>query len=274
MPYATGAAATPNQLLDAIRAFAVNQGWSVDRWTSDGLGMALSINADGIYAHFRSDPDNAGSNWYTALGLSGSTGFSAGAAWDAQPGAFPSPLYCSAQTGGNSLFPCAYHLFAQASPRFLAGCFVSPNQANTHFVVCDVQKVGVWNGGAFFGTDQHIGAALMSGYFQGGIALRADFNGAGGWHGSGGGRDVRLFGIDPVTNAFNSLAPLFPARLRINSPIDDTTPAIIGFLPSIRLVHMDAIGNGDLLTLGPDNWRCFLLLDRVSGADYGIAYLV
>jgi hypothetical protein len=269
MPYATGTAATPNQLLDAIRAFAVNQGWSVNRWTSHGTGMTLSINADGIYANFRSDPYDEGSDWYTALGISGSTGFSAASAWNAQPGASP-PIPCSARPGGRSLFPCTYHLFAHASPRFLAGSFVSPNQANTHFVVCNVQKVGVWNGGAFFGTDQYLYMPAMHG-----VALRADFNGADGWHGWVGGRQVRLFGVDPVTNAFNGLAPLFPARLSIDSPIDNSTPAIVGFLPYIRLVHMNAIGNGDLLTLGPDNWRCFLLLDRASGHySTGIAYLV
>jgi len=272
MAYATGTSATPNQLLDAIRAFAASQGWAVDRWTADGLGMALSIHADGIYAHFRSDPDNAGSNWFTALGISGSTSFSAGSAWDAQPGAFPMPITCSAQPDGSSLFPCVYHLFGQASPRFLAGCFVSPNQANTHFVVCNVQKVGVWNGGAFFGTDQYIGALFQNSSFSSGIELRADFNGADGWHGSGGGRMVKLLSVDPVTNAFNALAPLFPARLSINSPIDDSTPAVVGFLPYIRMVNMNAIGNGDQITLGPDTWQCFLQLNRAN-SNPGVAYL-
>jgi hypothetical protein len=200
MPYATGTASTPDQLLDAIRAFAAGQGWSIDRWMSDGLGMTLSINADGIYAHFRSDPYDEGSNWNTALGISGSTGFSSASAWNAQPGAFLNPIYCTAQPGGSSLFPCTYHLFAHTSPRFLAGGFVSPNQCNTHFVVCNVQKVGVWNGGAFFGTDQHIGAPL-SPYFQGGFNLRADFNGSDGWHGSDGGQLCIVLSVNSVLAA-------------------------------------------------------------------------
>lgn len=274
MAYATGTAATPDQMLDAIRAFAALQGWTVDRWAADGPGMALSIHVDNLYAHFRSDPYNEVNDWSMALGICGSTGFSAGAAWDAQPGAFPYPLTCTARPDGNSLFPCTYHLFAQASPRSLSGCFVSPNQANTHFIVCDTQKVGAWTGGAFFGGDQYLSQLYGAGSipYIGSVALRADFNGSGQWHGAQGNRTISLFSFDPVTNAFNSLTPLLPVRLAINSPIDDSTPAIVGFLPHIRLVDMEAIGNGDLLTLGPDTWQCFFPTSRFNSSA-GIAYL-
>lgn len=274
MAYATGSAATPDQMLDAIRTFAILQGWTLDRWTADGAGMTLSIHVASLYAHFRSDPFDAGSGWGTALALHGATGFSAGAAWNAQPGTFPAPLTCSAQPNGNGLFPCTYYLFAQTSPLSLAGCFVSPNQANTHFIVCDTQAVGAWTGGAFFGGEQYLyqpyGAGSMIAI--GSVALRADFNGTQEWHGAPGNRAIRLFGLDPVTNAFNGLAPLLPVRLAINSPIDNSTPAIVGFLPHIRLVDMEAIGNGDPLTLGPDTWQCFFPISRVNDS-VGVAYL-
>ncbi len=274
MAYATGTAATPDQMLDALRAFAALQGWTVDRWTADGSGMVLSIHVASLYAHFRSDPYDEGSGWSTAMEFYGSTGFDSGSTWDAQPGCFPYPLTCTAQPNGNSLFPCTYHLFAQASPRGLAGCFVSPNQANTHFIVCDTQKVGAWTGGAFFGGDQFLYQPYGAGStpYIGSVALRADFNESGQWHGAQGNRTISLFGFDPVTNAFNGLAPLLPARLAINSPINDSTPAIVGFLPHIRLVDMEAIGNGDLLTLGPDTWQCFFPISRVNNSA-GIAYL-
>lgn len=274
MAYATGTATTPDQMLDAIRAFAALQGWTVDRWAIDGLGKTLSIHVDSLYAHFRSDPYDAGGGWSTALDCCGANGFSAGSGWNAQPGTFPYPLTLTAQPDGNSLFPCTYHLFAQASPRCLAGCFVSPNQANVHFIVCDVQKVGVWTGGAFFGGDQY----LYQPYGWGGpahigsVALRGNFNGTAQWHGTPGNRTISQFGFEPVTNAFNGLAPLMPVRLAINSPINNSTPAIVGFLPQLRLVDMEAIGNGDLITLGPEVWQCFFPVSRINNS-YGIAYL-
>jgi len=43
MAYQTGTAATPDQLLDALRVFAVANGWTQLHWAPSGTGQALSL---------------------------------------------------------------------------------------------------------------------------------------------------------------------------------------------------------------------------------------
>jgi len=81
MAYQTGTSANPDQLLDALRVFAVANGWTQLRWAPDGTGQTLSLAKGGLYVHLRSAVNERLSTRYntiTGIWLIGSTGFDAG----------------------------------------------------------------------------------------------------------------------------------------------------------------------------------------------------
>lgn len=125
MAYETGTATNVNDLLDKFRLFAIAQGWTANRWVVAGSGRELCIQKSSAFFNFRSYSNEtmtvtgSASSGRTGIALNGSDGFSAGAAWDRQPG------YPQRQAGGASdqahanvpvfvnlgPFP-AYHFFA------------------------------------------------------------------------------------------------------------------------------------------------------------------
>ncbi len=182
MTYATGVASTAHQLIDAIHSFAGANDWTVYRYAADGAGHRLHVNRGDVWANF----STAYAPGSYALALNGSTGYRGASAWDSQPNAIPYPLTCPNQVGTQSapLFPCTWHLFAQTNPDLLAGVFVSPAQANTHFAVGQLIKTGIYDSGAFYGGHQFWAPAVGS-YYAHNLALRAEVEGAQ-WLGAGG----------------------------------------------------------------------------------------
>lgn len=125
MGYQTGVANNINDLLDKFRLFAVDEGWSVNRWSTVGSGRELCIEKGTMFFNFRSVNGettvingSSGPNRF-GLNINGSDGFSSGAAWDRQPGY---PLRTSSWGGdqGHAFVPtflnagpyAAYHFFA------------------------------------------------------------------------------------------------------------------------------------------------------------------
>lgn len=104
MGYQTGTSTGPNDLLDKLRLFLIGEGWTVNGWTTVGLGYRLhvqkTVSGGGpeMYFNFRSaidergttiTEDNYNSEGYgdvTGIVVNGSTGYSAGNSWDKQPG--------------------------------------------------------------------------------------------------------------------------------------------------------------------------------------------
>lgn len=138
MAYQTGTSSDVNDLLDKFRLFAVAQGWAANRWVTAGNGRELCIQKGSAYFNFRSYSNetvvvngSAGSSKY-GVSVNGSDGYSAGAAWDRQPG------YPQRQSGGASdqahawlpliittgPFP-AYHFFAPDSKTLFAEVEIS-----------------------------------------------------------------------------------------------------------------------------------------------------
>lgn len=133
MAYQTGTSSNVNDLLDKFRLFAVAQGWTVNRWVAAGAGYELCISKGTSYFNLRSfSNETATVNGYAAankygIAINGSDGYSAGSAWDRQPGY---PVRMSA-TGGDqwhTWFPLvittgpfpAYHFFAPDSKTLYA----------------------------------------------------------------------------------------------------------------------------------------------------------
>lgn len=263
MAYATGVASTSNQLIDAIYTFAQAQGWTVNGYAPDGAGYRLHLNKGDVWANFST-------NYYPtsyALALEGSTGYNGASAWDSQPNSISYPLSCPKNVGSQSasLFPCTWHLFAQTNPDLLAGVFVSPAQANTHFAIGQIIKTGVFNTGAFYAGHQ-FWAQYGGTYYSHTLALRAEVD-TYQWLGYGGSVGLWRDGPYEVTNQFNGLAPLMPIRVMYQP---SSYGILLGFLPHLRTVHMQNFNNGDVFTLGADEWMVFFRNDRQAGG-IGIA---
>ncbi|QIQ65270.1 virion structural protein [Pseudomonas phage Epa19] len=97
MGYQTGVASGVNDLLDKIRLFAIDQGWTVNRWSTHTYGRELCVQKGTAFFNMRSYEQGQsvlvnGSSSGTAANpkygivLTGSDGYSGGAAWDLQPG--------------------------------------------------------------------------------------------------------------------------------------------------------------------------------------------
>lgn len=258
MTYATGVASTANQLIDAIHSFALANGWTVNRFAPDGVGYRLHLNQGNVWADFSTSHSPAS----YALALKGSTGYLGTSGWDTQPNAFPYPFTCPIQVGtpSASLLPCTWHLFGQANPTLLAGVFVSPAQANTHFAVGQLIRTGIYNTGAFYGAHQFWAPGLGP-YYPHQLALRAEVDGFQ-WLGSGGSTALWRDGAPEMTNQYNGLAPLMPLRVMVQSA---GYGVLLGFLPHLRSVHMQHFDNGDVVTIGADEWMVFFRSDRPAG---------
>lgn len=95
MAYQTGTATGPDDVLDKLRAFAAANGWTVDRNVAAGSGLEVSVHKGSSYFHLRSYENESivinGANASSpstryGIAVSGSDSYSAGAAWDQQPG--------------------------------------------------------------------------------------------------------------------------------------------------------------------------------------------
>ncbi len=138
--------------------------------------------------------------------------------------------------------------------------FVSPAQANTHFAVGQLSRTGVYDTGAFYGAHEFWASAVGS-YYAHQLALRAEVDGFQ-WLGPGGSAALWRDDAPEMTNQYNGLAPLMPIRVMVQST---GYGVLLGFLPHLRCVHMRHFNNGDVVTIGADEWMVFFRTDPSSG---------
>lgn len=118
MAYETGFYTDPADLLSKFRAFITSNGWSENGWASDGTGDRLHIQKGSLYFNLRSATaessifSNHGGN-FTGIGINGSTGYSAGANWDQQPGSVNSGAGSGGFNANVKTSSATYHFFAQ-----------------------------------------------------------------------------------------------------------------------------------------------------------------
>lgn len=93
MGYTTGSAVSSNDLLDKIRIFLLDNGWSELLFEEDGTGYRLHMNkspssGSDMYVNFRSCWDEKIVSNYKdyGIGINLSTGFNSDDPWDKQPG--------------------------------------------------------------------------------------------------------------------------------------------------------------------------------------------
>lgn len=161
MAFSSGSAPNITSLIDAIRVFAVANGWANNHYADDGAGKRLHLSKNGCFINFRAavnetfsavaDLETA-SNGY-ALWANISTGFAgSGTAWYKQTGATNRTVSAAARyqyagiVGINGAVN--YFLFAFTNQLFV----VVENPAGFfHWLgFGNISKIGDWNGGAFF----------------------------------------------------------------------------------------------------------------------------
>ena len=161
MAYQTGTAATPDQLLDALRIFAVANGWTQLHWGASGTGQALSLTRNNHYVHLRSAVNErlrSGYSTITGLFLTASSGWDDTQPWYNQPGRIVDTSNrieaCGLYEVGASN---TYHLFALASPEMLVlVAEISPGRYH-HLAFGQLDTFAANTGGLFvsgaFGSD-------------------------------------------------------------------------------------------------------------------------
>lgn len=209
MAYETGAATSPNDLLDKLRLFAIAQGWTVNRWIVAGSGRELCVSKGSAYYNMRSYQNETvffnGDTSTDRYGISinGSDGYASGTEWDRQVGYPVRPIGAPGFDQCTSHVPFvtnigpfpAYHLFAPDSKTIYleievtTGCFLrmgfgaldlfNPSSAGGgRFYYATGGNAGVTNSVASYawlGTEiDHGGATLEEVPFRG-----ADVNCAG-----------------------------------------------------------------------------------------------
>ena len=164
MAYQTGIAATPDQLLDALRVLAVANGWTQLNWAASGTGQELSLSKDGHVVQLRSAVNErlrSGYSNITGLFLTASMSWDDVQPWNNQPGTIRNT---SNQIEACGLYEVStsnpYHLFALSGPdMIMLVAEVSPGIYH-HLAFGELAKHGTYTGGLFvsgsYGSDAYI----------------------------------------------------------------------------------------------------------------------
>lgn len=158
MAYETGTALSPPDLLDKIRNFCANNGWTVNSFANDGTGKRLHIQrataaAGTVYFNFRSYVAESSKN---SIQMNGSTGYNGASAWNLQPGVPTPPTGTDRGESGIGLTGAinSYHFFAHNGGDQIY-CFVEQPLGVFQFMLFGaIEKLGTWTGGQFYTAPQ------------------------------------------------------------------------------------------------------------------------
>lgn len=281
MPFVTGVASSPANLVAALASFASANGWAITN-TSDGHRVFSKGSIHGAVA----------TDSTTIFGL-GATGAAAGSAWAAQPGA-SSSFACNVGTG-----PFASHTFYSSNEggaELLLAVIEIAAGIYRHFVIGELVKFGTYTGGQFIdGTHWFTGAGVsgspswpghrflfddsFNGNFSGQSAglLRCDLDGlpsptwltfentAGATRCFGDARGSGLHGTlygSIGWQRYNLNTPLFPIIVQAARPAGLLTP--VGRVPHMRIANMRLLFPGQILNIGGDSWQVWPVAARTD----------
>lgn len=301
MAYQTGTATGPADLLSKLETFIAANGWTVGAATT---GKVYYNAAVAVYC---------GVNWDTSnVYLLGCTGYNAAAAWNAQTGA----ATAVGQALSNDMAGpyTAYHFFVTAN--YIHVVVEVSSGKYKHFVIGRLQKTGSYTGGDYYGavywnmtggtitnypdsgSHLYLWDALGQGSSTGTVfrnGLHADIDGkTTNW--------MRFYGItlstnyahgvlrssgiidglfDLGANSYNAITPLWPIPITVDRGSNQTS--IAGVVEDMRIVNMQSLAPGQVMTIGSDEWLCFPVIQKtdtwnVSGSlipssgYYGYAY--
>jgi len=219
MPYATGTAADVSDLATKFKDFLLANGWTVNRFDTQGSGKRLEVTRAGVYVSMRwlqnengpTAPGPGGTNVYGVVAVP-ATGYSAAADWNTQAGV---PVAQNAITKLGVGMPLeagaisAYHFFTDAT-NDRVWCVVRKT-GNVYVYLgfgVTFTKYGAWTGGAWAcGTRSAGGMTQTFGYGQMGLSIETFPPGYGGVGGSWVGSPLLIrIDVDTVVGKYLGLS--------------------------------------------------------------------
>lgn len=314
MAYETASASSPNDLLDKLRIFALANGWTVDYWggrTSPGGGLqagsnqALMLSKSGLCLHFSGTAStgttNNPGNYLNVYHYPGP--------WVSTDGTDAQAGKAGTCVANNVTGPyTAYHFFASGQYLHVVLEVVPGRFSHLGAGVLDKAGGGLsvpyayalsWEWGI---TNINLASSSFHAYpwddlggdsypNQGGGTFRADSDSisprnfvlrnsgsnraVGGWRGTAFGISYNL--THPPSQ-LTGRAMLSPAIVMI-----ERSPgvfSIAGTPPDLRIVRMDNMAPGEVMTIGSDSWKCFPCIRKngpagvENSAFFGYAYRV
>lgn len=280
---------TPDAVINQIVLFAAAAGWTVERNNLVGSSRTATLRRSGIYIHLW-NPDAV------SVQIVGSTGYSAGAAPNAQPGGSPSIGRANIGVGPYAkLF-----LFAGTSPTEHVHIQIERQTGLCRMVSFgELEKVDAFTGGTFYDATcwTETGSAVSRGAWTnsshpcfasgapivnnfGAVHAPADgktwarFNSSDStsnraWTGLNNGTGDTASGEGALTALFNLDINAMDNR-RVGHPIrvDVSRPAVwtpLGVLPGVRYIRMDVFDFGQEVTdVDSLVWKIFPMVRKGS----------
>jgi hypothetical protein len=289
MAYQTGTASGTADLLDKLNAFAVANGWTLNRRDAS----SLSISKGTVYQNLWEDG--------TQIKMYLATSYDGGFAWNAQPGANPFTQFSREMSGSFA----AYHFFADGDYIYIV-VEVDPGMFK-HLAFGMIHRCSAYDGGEF--SSAVLVDDLVAGRYHGLFGAYED-----GLAGNGAAvNTLRLNGVDSMpewrqlnvnTNIADYIVKsteygvsadpnttlyykdwfdnspntetqqtiLIPIHLFVERPSNLFSPA--GYIDDLRLVNMINITPGESRPIGAHDWLCFPVKSKgvAPSNNYGYAY--
>ena len=295
--YQTGVATDPTDLINKLNTFLDAHGWTTDSPASGAVVISNGTIFAGIAV--------TTTEWQRR----GCTGFSGGAAWNAQPGAAAFTDICNWGAGPFT----AYHFFVGDEDGIDYVHVSVEVSANTfrHWVLGGLVKSGAFVGGTYcdstfadfsnifampeadYAGHRHICDATSDVQVS---HIWADYDGKAtpNWQrmrsagntadvdactGSSRNKGILAFMTGTQDQGWNLRTPLFPATYFANRAANLVSP--LGRIPNFRLVSVRNFTAGEIITYGSEQWQIFPVFVRhtstpgtgvLSSALYGLAH--
>jgi hypothetical protein len=293
MAYSTGSASTLIALLDTLRVALIAESWTIHRW--DNTWLAAQPNGGPLVFHWVISSTTSTNHPAPRLYQNGSTSYDGGAAWNAQPGQVSTP----AETYSESWIEPfgVYHLFVGSDyahlvtraddgmwRHALAGMMEPASSASAAYLQSVLwfrnnashthNPSAGWNGFSF-GTpsiDSGSAARRWAWVWMDGVGWRHINTAMSTTNNAlpvfrGGELDNQIQSLWPrlrlrAANEFNALAPMLPGTAALASIAQDGTYHLPGHAKDMRLVSMEYLQAGDLITIGAEEWLAFPAINR------------
>lgn len=316
--YETGTATSVTDLLDKLRIFATANGWTQDNFgaRTSGSGQALQLHKGSQYLTFIADTATGTAtdpgpyfgayqhNTYSAgNGTENQAQGSSKCYANGMTGPFAAYHFMTGSEGGSDYLHVVVEVTAGTYKHIMAGKLVGFGALTTGMFAAAV-RWGYTSGQIDLPLSTYHAwpfDSFESGFRNGpGTQIRADGDGitprwyegynslAFGLRFGGGVRNVattlgqlRATVYGPAlagASAITGRTTLIPCLVYGERTANLSSP--LGYPPGIRWVKLDYLAPGDVLTLGPDQWKVFPVIRKNGGAGqvnsgtYGYAYKV
>ena len=300
MAYTTSSATNLAGLLDAVRAFALSNGWTIDTHEAITDGMWLHLHLGTAHFDLYTDDTPVSSAYSPGLSIKGATGYDGLQDQLNQPGARTDTavVVTNDLTGGPFV---AHHFFAGAD---FVHCVVEVSSGRfAHFGFGTLEKAGTYTGGEYmYGTRWYLESTTITpdpaagGHYypfaSSGAQVRFTENDL---DGTDKYKDWAVFSTNPLSattylravgwqpqsvnynqdlvtqsealqpNYFNGLSVLLPVPIICGRTNNLTS--VLGAPKEFRVINIQNLSASQTLTLGTDTWLVFPVKQKGPGKD-------